>query len=131
MATRLSTASRNAAANAVVDQLDSGGTLRIYTGSQPASAEDSPTGDLLAEITLPSPTFGAASNGVATANSIDPGEGEDDGTAGWFRAVDDNGDTVLDGSCGTSAADMILNTTSISLGVEIEIVSWTYGQPAG
>lgn len=131
MATRLSTASRNAAANAVVDQLDSGGTLRIYTGSQPASAEDSPTGDLLAEITLPSPTFGAASNGVATANSIDPGEGEDDGTAGWFRVVDDNGDTVLDGSAGTSGTDMILNTATISTGVGFEIVSWTVTMPAG
>ena len=69
MATRLPTAARNAACDAVVDLLDAGagaGTIKIYTGSQPASANDAASGTLLATITLSDPAFGAASTGVAT-----------------------------------------------------------------
>jgi hypothetical protein len=132
MATRIPTASRNAAVNGVVDQLDAAaGTVEIRTGSQPASANDAATGTLLATLTLPAPAFGAGSTGVATANSISTVQGVADGTAGWFRCKTNGGATVIDGSVSTSGADMNLNTTTISTGVDVTVSSWTITMPAG
>lgn len=134
MATRISTAARNAACDAIVDLLDAGagaGTLKIYTGSQPASAQDAETGTLLATFTLPDPVFGAAATGVATANAISNATGAAAGTAGWFRAEDSTGANVIDGSVGTSGADLNLNTTTISVGLTVSITSWTVTMPAG
>lgn len=134
MATRISTASRNAAADAIVDLLDAGagaGKLRIYSGSQPASADDAVSGTLLAEFTLSDPAFGAASAGVATAAAIASTTGLAAGTAGWFRAVDSTGTGRWDGSVGTSGQDLNLNTTTVSVGVTVSVTAWTVTMPAG
>lgn len=133
MATRISTASRNAAADAIVDLLDAGagaGTLKIYTGPQPATGDTAESGTLLATFTLSDPAFGAASSGVATAAAIANTTGVAAGTAGYFRAEDSTGANVLDGSVGTSGADLNLNTTTISVGLTVSITSWTVTMPA-
>lgn len=132
MATRIPTASRNAAVDAIVDRLDSAaGTVEIRTGSQPASANDAATGTLLATLTLPAPAFGAGSTGTATASAISTVQGVAAGTAGWFRAKTNGGATVVDGSVGTSGEDLNLNTTTISVGVDVSITAWTITVPAG
>ncbi len=137
MATRLPTAARNAASDAVVDLLDAGsgaGTLKIYTGSQPASANDAASGTLLATVTLGDPAFGAASTGVATlAGTPLSGTGVAAGTAGWARLADSTGATVLDGSVtATGGGGQIeLATTTISIGVTVQITSGTVTMPAG
>lgn len=136
MATRITTARRNAAADSVVDAIDAGaagGTLELRTGAQPASANDAATGTLLATIALPDPCFGAAASGVATANAITPDTGDADGDAGWFRVKDSDGNTVMDGSVTATGGggDLELNTVTISVGVDIEITSWTVTMPAG
>ena len=137
MATRLPTAARNNACDAVVDLLDAGagaGTLKIYSGSQPASANDAATGTLLATITLADPAFGAASTGVATlAGTPLSGTGVAAGTAGWARLADSTGATVLDGSVtATGGGGQIeLATTTISVGVTVQITSGTVTMPAG
>jgi hypothetical protein len=41
------------------------------------------------------------------------------GTATWWRAVDSTGAAVVDGNCGTSGSDMNLNSTSITIGVQV------------
>jgi hypothetical protein len=138
MATRIPTASRNAAADAVVDRLDAGagaGTVEIRTGGQPASANDAATGTLLATVTLNDPAFGAAATGIATVD-VDPAltdTGDAAGDAGWFRAKDSDGNTVIDGSITASGGggDMTLNTITISVGVGFTITSWTITMPAG
>jgi hypothetical protein len=133
MATRISTAARNAAADGVVDLLDAGagaGTLKIYTGSQPATGDTAESGTLLATFTLSDPAFGAASSGVATAAAIANTTGVAAGTAGWFRAEDSTGANVLDGTVGTSGAELNLNTTTISVGLTVSITSWTVTMPA-
>lgn len=133
MATRLTGSAQNAAANAIVDLIDAGagaGTLKIYTGSQPADADDAETGTLLATFTLPDPAFGNAANGVATANAISDATGAAAGTAGYFRVEDSTGANVMDGSVGTSGADLNLNTTTISVGLTVSITSWTVTMPA-
>lgn len=135
MATRLATATQNAACDAMVDLVDGGaaaGTIKIYTGSQPASANDAPTGTLLATFTLNDPAFGAAAAGVADLD-VSPAlttTGAADGTAGWFRCESSTPATIFDGACGTSGQQLNLNTLTISIGVNVEITSGTYTMPA-
>lgn len=134
MATRIPTGARNAAADAVLGRIDAGaaaGKLRIYTGTQPATANDAVSGTLLAEFTLPDPAFGAAASGTATAGAIASTTGLADGTAGYFRAVDSNGNGCIDGAVGTSGAELNLNTLTISTGVNVSISSWSITMPAG
>ncbi len=137
MATRLPTATRNAACDSVVDLLDAGssaGTIKIYTGTQPASANDSATGTLLATVTFGDPAFGAASSGVATlAGTPLSGTGVAAGTAGWARLADSTGATVLDGAVTATGGggQVELATTTISVGVTVQVTSGTVTMPAG
>lgn len=128
-----SNAAVSAAADAVTALLNSG-KLRIYDGSQPATANTAiTTQNLLAELTFNSTAFGAASNGVATANAITSDTSADaTGTATWFRALKSDGTTpVFDGSVGTSSADLVLNSTAISSGAQVSITSFTYTENKG
>lgn len=134
MATRITTANRNVACDAIVDSVDGGpaaGTCEIRSGAQPASANDVDAGTLLATFTLADPAFGAAASGVATAAAIANTTGSAAGTAGHFRVKTSAGTVCWDGSVGTSGADLNLNTTTISVGVTVSITSWTVTMPAG
>lgn len=133
MATRLPTNVQNAACDVVVDLVDAGpsfGTIDIRSGPQPATANLAATGTLLATFTLADPAFGASAAGVATLDNtpVISTTGLAAGTAGWFRMMDSTGATVMDGLVG---AELILNTTTISIGVTIEVVSGTVTMPAG
>jgi hypothetical protein len=128
-----SNAAVNAAADAVTALLNSG-YLRIYDGSQPATANTAITTQVkLAELTFNSTAFGAASNGVSTANAITADTSADaTGTATWFRAVKSDGTTaVFDGSVGTSSADLVLNSVAISSGAQVSVTSFTYTENKG
>ena len=128
-----SNAAVSAAADAVTALLNSG-KLRIYDGSQPATANTAiTTQNLLAELTFNSTAFGAASNGVATANAITSDTSADaTGTATWFRALKSDGTTpVFDGSVGTSSADLVLNSVAISSGAQVSITSFTSTENKG
>lgn len=137
--TRISNAAAIAACNAVVDRLDDGpaaGLLRIYTGAPPVNVEDAATGTLLAELTLSDPAFGnAADSGgsaQAAANSIASDLSADaTGVAGWWRAVDSNGNGVIQGdvTAAGGGGDLQLDNTSIAAGQEVSISSWTVTQP--
>lgn len=135
MAMRLPTSAVNAACNAVVDLIDADaatGSLQLRTGSQPASANNAATGTLLAEFTLPFPAFGNAVAGVATLLGVPISTtGLAAGTAGWFRVLDDSGDTVFDGAAATSGSEFNLNTLTVSIGSTITITSGTVTMPPG
>ena len=130
---QLTNASASAAADAVVDKVDQGaaaGKLRIYDGTQ-ASTADTAVGAqvLLAELTFGDPAFGAASNGVATANAItSDASANATGTATWFRVVDSDGTAIWDGTVGTATTDIILNTASIVSGAAVSVSAFTYTQ---
>lgn len=138
MATRIPTASRNAACDAVVDLTDGGsgaGTIDVRTGTQPASANDAASGTLLATFTLNDPAFGAASTGVATLD-VDPAittTGLAAGDAGWFRMKDSAGATVLDGAATATGGggQLELSTIAVSIGLTVSITSGTVTMPAG
>lgn len=132
----LSNAARDAAVKAVTDRLDNGaaaGKIRVYSGAKPAGPDTAVGAQvLLAEFTLSDPAFTTGATGVRTlAGTPKTATGLAAGTAAWFRAVDSNGVAELDGTVGTSGSDLNLNTTTISVGLTVEITSGTLTQPAG
>lgn len=137
MATRLSTAARNAASNAVAALIDADvgpGALTVYTGAQPATANDPATGTVLATFAFADPATTAAVAGVSTFDTtpILSTVGSNNGTAGWFRITDNSGDTVMDGACSLTGggAELELNTLNIAVGAVVEITVGTLTTPA-
>lgn len=127
---KLSNAGANAAVDAVTAQLNNG-YLRLYSGSQPATADTAIGAQvLLAELRFNATAFGSAVGSVATANALTPDASADaSGTATWFRAFKSDGTTaVFDGSIGTSGANLNLNSTSILSGAVVSIDTFSYTQ---
>src|SRR6185503_8740187 len=114
-------------------------TLKIYTGTQPATTLTATSGTLLATLTFSATAFSASTNvtgnglATATANSISPETNAPaSGTAGYFRCFDGGGTTVVtQGNVGTATADLILNTTTITAGDTISISSFKMTLPCG
>jgi hypothetical protein len=127
---RLSNAAASLAADAVCAQLDDG-YLRIYDGTQPATADTAISSQtLLAELRFGNPAYESAIQGLATPYDFtaDPSANAT-GTASWFRALKSDGTTaVFDGSVGTSGANLNLNTTSIEAGAEVSVSNLNYTQ---
>ena len=105
----------NAGAKAALDALTallgtaSAGYIEVRTGSPPTNVEDAATGTLLATCTLSADAFGNAADlnpgARSTANAITQDASADNsGTAGWFRAYDNGGTGVIQGTVGTSSA---------------------------
>ena len=137
MAIRLSVAARNAAANAVADLVDAGsgsGLIRIYTGTQPTSADLPPSGTLLATVTTNDPAYGSAGSGTAdlVVSPTLTATGIAAGTAGWFRMLDSTGATILDGSITATGGggDMTMNTVTISVGLSLQLTAGSITMPA-
>lgn len=135
MPLRIPTASQNAACDAIVDRADAGagpGEIRIYSGAQPASANDAASGTLLATVVLADPAFGAAASGVATGTDPASVNATTTGTAGWFRLTDSAGATVLDGDVTATGGGgvMTLSTTSLTATYAVDITALTVTMPA-
>ena len=135
MAIRLPIATRNGMATAIKTAVDAGsgaGKMRIYSGSQPGSADSAASGTLLVEIPLPDPAFGSPSSGVITLADPNSTAVTTSGTAGWFRVLDSDNNTVFDGNVGTSGTDLVVATTTFTAGVAVDILSGgTITVPAG
>lgn len=118
----------SAEADAVCPLLNTG-YLRIYDGTQAATADTAVGAQvLLAELRFGATAFGAASNGVATANAITSDtDANATGTASWFRALKSDGTTtILDGSVGTATSDLVLNSVAIQLHAQVDCTAFTY-----
>jgi hypothetical protein len=128
MTLRYNATLRTAQATAIATEAGSGAQIKIYTGTQPASVATAPTGTLLGTLVI-SGTFGTATGGVLTFNTVTSDTSADTGgTAGWFRIMKSDGTTgVLDGNITTTGGggDMTLNTTTITAGGTIAISSGT------
>lgn len=122
--------SRNTELDAMTALLN-GGFIKLYTGSQPASPESAATGTLLSTLEFSNPAFSSAANGTATANAItEDMSAAATGNAGWFRCFKSDGVTaVLDGSVGTSGADINLNSTSIQIHAQVSLSSFSITLP--
>jgi len=135
MTLSIATAYRTAMCDALVDGLDAGagaGTIKIYSGTRPATPNDAITGTLLATVTCIDPAFGAASSGVATLADPASVTAAATGTATHFRAADSNGAAVFDGSVTATGGggDLTLATTSITSGLSVDLTGGTVTVPA-
>lgn len=129
MAEKYNVALRNVLADAWADQWD-GGTLKIYSGAQPSSADDPASGTLLATINLPTPAFGAAANGVVAKAGSWSAVVSTSGTAGWFRMETASGSKIFDGSVGSAPNELSLDVTAMLAGGTVQVNSYSYTQPA-
>ncbi len=123
----------NAEANAVGDALNNG-YLRIYDGTQPATADTAIGAQVkLAELRLNADAFGAAAAGVITANAITSDtNAAAAGTATWCRIFASDGTTVwFDGSVGTATSNVVLSTTAIQAGATVTCTALTFSVSKG
>lgn len=134
-APRFSQAAVQAAVDAVTAKLNVGGagSLRIYSGAEPANADASVPAGLLATLPLSSTAAPASTSGgaggtiTATFNAITSGTGTA-GTAASFCLLAGNGTTIV--ACGTAdvttnSPDLVLNSTAISTGATVSCSSFT------
>jgi hypothetical protein len=126
------------------------GVLRIYSGAQPTSPDAAINGTLLLEITVAAGAFvaGAFDNGLEFGDAADgqiskasgetwQDQGLSAGTAGWFRfcanATDAGAASTtlprIDGSVGTSGADLNMSSTSVTVGATYTIDDFTLTLP--
>lgn len=125
-------AQRNRAADAVCARANSG-TLVIYSGSAPVSADAALSGNtVLASLPMASTAFGAAVAGVATAGAITTDSSADaTGTATFFRVLETGASLVVfQGTVGTSGAELNLSSVSIVATGTVSVSSLTYTQAA-
>ena len=138
MTVKLSTGLRNAMVGALgFGATFEKGVIYIYSGPQPLTADAAVTGTLLGIVTKDGAvfTFGSPTNGLSFAApsggtvAKQPGDnwrftGLTEGTAGWFRLMANTTDTLgisttsarLDGSCGTSGADLNISNIAVVTG---------------
>jgi hypothetical protein len=101
------------------------GTLVIYAGSVPGSADTALSGDTVL-VTLPfsSAAFAAASAGSMTANAITQTNAAASGTAAFYRCFNSSSACIEQGLVATSGADLNMNTTAIVAGGPVQITSF-------
>lgn len=121
---------RDTRLTAIVNAVDAGsgaGKLLLYTAARPATGAAITDQILLASITLNDPC-GTVTSGVLTLD-VDPALADSSanatGTAVWARLVTSADAFVADLSVGTSAADVIVNTTSIVITLPVSLISGT------
>jgi len=126
--TQLANATVNGQADNLATRLNNG-YLRIYDGSQPATADTAvSTQTLLAELRFNATAAPTASAGVLTFNALTADSSANaTGTAAWYRALSSDGSTVvMDGTVGTTDANLILNSTAIQSGAQVSVTSFTH-----
>jgi hypothetical protein len=127
MALQYSTTLRNGRGDQHTSVIGAGAKLRIYTGTAPANCATAASGTLLSEHTCGSPFAPATSGGVLSPTLPANVNAGNTGTAGYWRLYDSTGTTChVQGSVGTSGADLNLNTLSIISGGPVQISSWTF-----
>jgi len=130
MPLRLATGARNAAVDAITGLVGSTGTLKIYSGAQPATPADAATGTLLATVSLGA--WAAGSSGTATGADPASVNAVATGTAGWFRAASSGGTVVFDGDVTATGAGgvMQLSSTSLVSGGAVDLTAVSLTMPA-
>lgn len=123
---KYSNGTRHAQNEGLITYAGTGALFNIYQGTAPANANTAISGQTLL-VSLPIPgVFGTDVNGTLTLGTVTPTQAVATGTAQFFRIFQSDGTTVvMDGSVGTSGADLILDTTSINITQTVDITSGT------
>jgi len=130
MAIEIAATGRVAMTDALLALAD-GGNLHILAGAS-QDPDDAPVGTLLVNFVLPSPAYGGAvDNGtraLATANPIASVNAAATGTAARYRILNSGAEVIMEGTVGLSGsgADMIIDATSITIGVQQNLNSLTH-----
>ena len=127
MAISYGTTTRSNRMTQVNTDLGTSALLRIYdaTGGVPTNAATALTTQVTLATLTCSSTFGTVSNGVLTANAITSATAGNTGTAAFYRLLTSGGTAIVQGTVGTSGADLNLSSTSISNGVTVSVSSLT------
>jgi hypothetical protein len=112
---------RNNQVSQIQATVGASGTLKIFSGAEPANcAAADPTG-LLATITLPA-SFLTSSGGVTTIAGTWSVAASGTGTAASFRMYDGSSVCHVQGNTTT---DLVLNNTSITSGQTVTVTAFT------
>ena len=123
---KYSNGTRDAQQQGLITYAGSGSIIRLYDGTQPANANTAISTQTLIVSLVVSGSFGTDSNGSITLGTVTNGTAVASSTATFFRIVKSDGTTVvMDGSVGTSGADMNLNSTTIASGQLVAITAGT------
>lgn len=152
MTVKLSTGARNNLAGPLgFGAMFEKGVIYIYSGPQPLSPDNAVAGTLLGIVTkdgLPF-VFGTATNGLSfdppAAGAVSKAAADTwkfaglaAGTAGWFRLMGNAADALgasavlprLDGSIGTSGADLNLSNINVVVGAPNTVDVFQFEFPA-
>lgn len=127
---KYSAALKTAQQAAISTQAGANAVLTLYSGTQPASPDTAISSQVALSTHTCAATFGSAASGVLTVGSIGNGTGTAGAGAGtaatWYRLTTSGGTALIDGTVGTTGADLNLTgTTSIATGQTVSISSWT------
>jgi hypothetical protein len=101
--------------------IGSSGTLKIFSGAEPANCAAADPAGLLATIALPA-TFLTSSGGVTTISGSWSVAASATGTAASFRMYDVGAVCHVQGNTTT---DLVLNNTSITASQTVTVTSFT------
>jgi hypothetical protein len=123
--TQVSDATVNVQANALAALCNSG-TIKIYDGTQPATADTATSSNTLGvTLTFGATAFGAAVSGLITANAITAGVAVATITPTWARILKSDGTTVvMDVSAGASGANLTIG--AFTSGTTVSATSFTH-----
>jgi hypothetical protein len=127
MTLQYSTSVRNAKLDAIETTIGTSPILKIRTGAAPANPAAADSGSVLATVTLPSDWMAAAASGAkAKSGTWEDTSADGTGTAAHFRIYDSGGTTChIQGTVGTSATDMIVDSTNFTAGQDFIVNTFT------
>lgn len=139
-ACRISEAAAVAICDYIVDLLDAGtgsGNLVIYTGTIPATCDTIiTTQSIVAVCVLGDPAYAAASFGTTAADAELAESAYCANATGhvnpvtFYRLVDGDGNSVLQGTCSATAGDdLVLNASIIAATSEVTVTSLLVSVP--
>lgn len=131
MAIQMNVTTRNARLDTIESTNGTSCALEIRSGAPPADCATAGSGTVLATINLPSDWMAAASSGSkAKSGTWQDASADNTGTAAHFRlynsqATKDNTTCFMQGTVGTSGADLIVDSTSFTAGQSFTINTFT------
>ena len=121
MAYQYSTTLRNDQVATIQSRVGASGTLKIFSGAEPANCAAADPAGLLATIILPA-AFLTSAGGVTTIAGTWSVAASATGTAASFRMYDGSAACHVQGNVTT---DLVLNNTSITTGQTVTVTQFT------
>lgn len=130
MALQTSVQTKAAALNGQLSLLD-GGTLEIYSGTQPVATSTTVTDQTLLSVhNFAAEAFGTTVTATATSNPISQSVAVETGTASFYRAKDSSGVVHRQGGAGVSGsgAELIMDSVDLEVDGTVRVVSYSVAQ---